>query len=396
MWNKIAAFMVVATGMCLILAPIDTEARGGGGGRGGGGRAGGGSRGGSYKGGHTMNRTPTMSRAARTPSDSRGRQQAARQTPARTTPARPATRPAMAQNRGTVSRPGSPSMQRTSAANRAELRNQVNRYEANRPRDIANRPDFKQKAQNFSNNRPQQLAQNRQLSDRASQRLKQVQPNSKDWFNRNFFDRHNLDNDYGRLGNNWWRPVGWAALADWGGWGWGTPYYYDDGGYAYPVSSSDYSYDNYPSSSSTNTTPAAPAPTDTVVQQPPTTAPSLNPLQSSEIAANEEEGDWMPLGVFAVSNNANTAAQSNRFIQLAISRSGEIAGVLYNSATDSAQDLAGILNKETQMAYWSFDNKPGAPVASTGIYNLTQDQTPITVRFSDGAEQTWTLVRLKQ
>jgi hypothetical protein len=109
------------------------------------------------------------------------------------------------------------------------------------------------------------------------------------------------------------------------------------------------------------------------------------------------DADWLPLGVFAVAKDPNVAAQTNRFLQLAINRDGHIEGVLYNTTTDVAQDLTGTLNKETQKAYWSLANRPGAPVASTGIFNLTEDQTPINVHFSsDGTDQTWTLVRLQQ
>src|SRR5262249_3971873 len=108
------------------------------------------------------------------------------------------------------------------------------------------------------------------------------------------------------------------------------------------------------------------------------------------------EGDWLPLGVFAVGRDADAAAQTNRFVQLAINRSGEIAGVLYNSSTDQARDLVGKVDTNSQKAYWSLSNQTDSPIASTGIFNLTEDQTPINVHFSDGSDQTWTLVRLKQ
>jgi hypothetical protein len=257
------------------------------------------------------------------------------------------------------------------------LRDQVNRHAQNRPAQNVDRQALGQKAQNFSSNRGNQIAQNRQLSQNVSQRLQQSRPDSKQWFDRNFFDRHNLGGNYLGTGADLWRPAAWATLANWGDWRWSTPYYYDAGGYAYPLTTAESS-------------PAYPYSTTTTQSQ----TVQMQPAQTPETAA-AGGGDWLPLGVFAIIGDPNAAAQANHFIQLAVSRSGEIDGVLYNSLTDAAQDLIGTVNTATQMAYWSLDNQPGAPVASTGIYNLTEDQTPINVHFADGSDQTWTLVRLQ-
>ncbi|MBA3814994.1 MAG: hypothetical protein H0X29_00420 [Parachlamydiaceae bacterium] len=202
-----------------------------------------------------------------------------------------------------------------------------------------------------------------------SERLQQSQPNSSHWFDRNFFDSHNIDFNVG-TGANLWRPAAWATVASWGNWNWPAPYYYDGEGYSYPLAASTYTY---PSISTTT----------------PSQAVSSRVITSSE-------ADWLPLGIFALANNAIDAAQSNRIIQLAINRSGEIAGVYYNSATDAAKDITGKVDPNNQEAYWSLDNQANFPIASTGIYNLTEDQTPITVYFTDGSVQTWTLVRLQQ
>lgn len=384
MWNRIAALMIIVITSSLLFIPIEVEARGGGrggggrggggGGRGGGGRAGGGARGGgNYRGGHTMNRTPTMSRASNRPAASQARQQNQ-------------TRPSVSQGRGQQARqtvqqrPSRQTVQqRPSAANRTELRNQVNKYAQSRPVQNIDRQTLAQKTQDFSSKRSSQIAQNRQLSDKVSQRLQHTHSDLDHWFDRNFFDRHDIDLGYVGTGANWWRPAAWGTLAAWGAWNWSTPYYYDyTEGYAYPVTTAEPSYDY---SYSTTTTPPQPVQTQ--------------PAQSAQ-ATESTGGDWLPLGVFAVANNADAAAQTNRFIQLAINRSGEIAGVLYNSSTDAAYDLTGMVDPNSQMAYWSMADRTDSPIASAGIYNLTEDQTPINVRFADGSNQTWTLVRLQQ
>jgi hypothetical protein len=364
MLNRIAALMVLVTAAGLLLSPIEIEGRGGGGrGGGGGSRGGGGARGGAsgargggaYRGGQTINRTPTMSRASSKPAVSRPQQRAV-------------TRPSTSQGRPQQAR--QTLQQRPSVANRAEGSNQISRYAQSRPVQNTDRQVLAQKAQNFSNARGNQITQNRQFSDRASQRLQQSLPNSNQWFDRNFFDHHNLDLDYMRTGANWWKPAAWATLASWGDWGWSTPYYYDDGGNAYSLTSPEfYAY-----------------PSDKI---------NTSTVQSTQ-TVETTGGDWLPLGVFAVASNLSVLAQTNHFIQLAINRSGEIAGVLYNSLTDTAQDLTGMVDKNSQMAYWLMANRTNAPISSTGVYNLTEDQTPINVHFSDGTDQTWILVRLQQ
>lgn len=362
--------MITITASTLLLTPSEVDARGGGRGGGGGGRGGGGGGGrvgggggrvgggggGAYRGGNAMNRTPSMSRATNRSSVSQVRQQ------------------------GQVrsSQPRQALQQRPSAANASDLRSQVNQYAQNRPGQgqAFDRQDVAQRAQNFSSQRSGQLTQNRQLSDGLSQRLQQAHPDSANWFDRNFFDRHNVNVDYVGTGANWWRPAAWASLAAWGGWHWAEPYYYDDEGYGYPIPTNDYYYD--PSSTYT---------TQDQYAQP-------QAVQSTQdVAAG---GDWLPLGVFAVASSAEAAAQTNRFMQLAINRKGEIAGVLYNSTTDVAQDLTGMVDPDTQKAFWAMSNKPDSPIASTGLYNLTEDQTPINVHFTDGTDQTWTMVRLQQ
>lgn len=330
MWKRITALMILVMTTSLLVTPMDAEARGGRGG--GGGRSAGGSRGGgAYSGGRTMNRTPTMSRASNR--TTQGKAQQARQT----------------------------IQQRPTASNRSELRQQVNRYAQNRPSQPIARQPLSQRAQDFSKTRGSQIAQNRQLSDQVSQRLRQTRPNH-DWFDRNFFDRHNIDAAYVNSRLNWWRPAAWATLASWGAWQWSTPNYYE-GGYAYPITPEETTYTYTP--------------------------------EQSQVNANVSE-EWLPLGVFAVANNSSAAAETNRFLQLAINRQGEIAGVLYNSTTDAAQDLIGMVEPESQIVYWSLANRTDSPIASTGIYNLMGDKSSINVHFADGSDQTWILVRLQQ
>lgn len=360
MWNKIAALSVLLVLTSLLLTPFEAEGRrggGGGGSRGGGSRGGGGRSGVSrhdkaYRGGNTMNRTPTMSRATPARTSSRvGKQQVQ--------PRQNIARDRAPQSRQTV-------QQRPSSANKSELRNQVNRYASQN----SNRQTVpNQSRQNFTNRRANQLTQNRQVSDRVSRNL-QARPDYNNMFNRDFFNRHDIDVGYVGNGANLWRPAAWATVASWGAWNWATPYYYDDDGYAYPLTANEYA---------TNTT----------------TTTQSQPVENDRTIVSTSE-EWIPLGVFALANNANEASQTDQFMQLSMNRTGEIAGVLYNSTTDQAQDLVGTVDNNSQKAYWSLADQKDSPIASTGIYNLTEDETSIQVHFPNGSNQTKTLVRLQQ
>jgi len=102
----------------------------------------------------------------------------------------------------------------------------------------------------------------------------------------------------------------------------------------------------------------------------------------------------MPLGVFAVTTKEEETEPS-MYMQLAVSKDGIISGTYYNSATDSGQPIQGAVDPETQRAAWTIgDNK--TTVVETGVYNLTQDETPILVHFGTDRTQQWFMARLEE
>jgi hypothetical protein len=120
---------------------------------------------------------------------------------------------------------------------------------------------------------------------------------------------------------------------------------------------------------------------------------SYTPVQPT---SSEQGDDWMSLGVFAAGKDAESAGYTNLFFELALNRNGDIAGTFFNSGADQTYLLEGDVDQSTQEAAWTLDNVAGSPIMSTGLYNLTQDVAPLRVRFSNGEEQYWTLVRLQQ
>jgi hypothetical protein len=83
------------------------------------------------------------------------------------------------------------------------------------------------------------------------------------------------------------------------------------------------------------------------------------------------------------------------FLQLAVSKEGVIGGTYQNTDTDSAENVEGMVEKASQRAVWTIgDNKD--TVFETGIYNLTEDETPVLVHFGPEQTQQWLLVRLEE
>lgn len=194
----------------------------------------------------------------------------------------------------------------------------------------------------------------RDLRDRVQRR----RLDSKHWFRDDFYNKHHRYG-YHRRHANWWRPARWNHVALWLPWGWGYPIYYDQT--LAPIVLNNY----------------------TVVGVDIT--PDVTPVE-----------EWMPLGIFALGNTEEDTAYSNLFIQLAVSKSGNLSGTLYNAAIDQTYPLSGSVDSETQLASWSVTDDPNSIVMITGLYNLTQDATAVQLYFSEGTNQTWALVRFQE
>lgn len=358
------------------------EAARGGGGRGGGGRAGGARAGG----GGNFARTPSMSRAVPQQKVSKPTQTPVRQNvskPTQTPVRQNVSRPTQTQVRQNVQRAGG---QNVGQRNGAATRHEVQQILQQSPQRQQVRPT--QQSQLSKSNLAQLQDKSRTTAGRVANQVRNNHADSGNWFNGDFNGRHNLSPAYPLAGAALWNAARWGDVSGWLGWGGTYPYYYND--------SSDYGY--YPSDyGTTGTSPQMVSTTNQAFQAQPI-EPTTEDLQSSYgdqgIAAIQ--GDWMPLGVFAAGKNAQQAAYSNMIVQLAVSRSGEIAGTYYNAATDQAHPLDGVIVQQTQQAAWKMSDKSDSPLVTTGVYNLTQDVVPIQVHFTNNTIQDWTLVRLNQ
>lgn len=169
----------------------------------------------------------------------------------------------------------------------------------------------------------------------------------------------------------------WGAVTGWVGYGWSEPTSYSYGENVYYSGDQVYYGDQ---------------PVATAVEY----AQQAEVIAASVPETKAGSGDWMPLGVFALTQDGQaTGAEPTLFMQLAISKQGMIAGTLKNMATNQVQTLEGMADKNSQRVVWVVAGQK-RPIIETGISNLTQDAAPALIHFADGQTQQWLLVRLPE
>ena len=114
-------------------------------------------------------------------------------------------------------------------------------------------------------------------------------------------------------------------------------------------------------------------------------------VETTESDTTEE--DWLPLGVFALIKEAGQT-QTDKVLQLAVNKEGQIRGNLQDSLTDKVTQLTGSVDKKTQRVAIKMDGNDSL-VLETGLYNLTNDEVPALVHFDAQQQQAVTLIRLK-
>ena len=174
------------------------------------------------------------------------------------------------------------------------------------------------------------------------------------------------------------RPATWAACGTWfAAWNWSQPNNYDYGNTVVYRDNNVYIGDKQYATA------------EVYYDQAETIA------QSIPAETDTEKIEWMPLGVFAVTEESVT--DSGRLLQLAVSKEGILAGTFYNETTDSGRPVEGMVDSKSQRASWMFsDGKNTDLVMETGIYNLTQDEATMLVHFGPEKTQNWLLIRLPE
>jgi len=194
---------------------------------------------------------------------------------------------------------------------------------------------------------------------------------------------------YGGGLGNWWGYSPWQGSQPYGYWygnpGWnsfssnyGQPYYYDYG----PGGNVVYQGNQV----LVNDQPVATA-TDYAQS-----AADLATVTQDQMQADH---DWVPLGTFSV---ATSIEDKNpvRVAQLAYdNKQGLISGTIFNSKSNNLYTLQGKVDKETQRTAFTIGNDPNT-VFETGLYNLTQNATPVLLHQGAATTQTWLFARLPE
>ena len=124
-----------------------------------------------------------------------------------------------------------------------------------------------------------------------------------------------------------------------------------------------------------------------------TTTRQPTSLRRAAQADAPADGQWLPLGVFALTKPDQT--KSDVTIQLAINKQGVIRGNSDDTVSGKTELIQGSLNKKTQrIAFTVGDNK--STVVETGLYNLTKDEAPALIHFGKDRTEQWLLVRLSK
>ena len=173
--------------------------------------------------------------------------------------------------------------------------------------------------------------------------------------------------------NNAWRAATWNSVGAWMDYPQTAPVYYDYG--------NNVTYEDdrvYVNGEDAGTT-----------EQYSKQASAL--AQSGAAAEAPSDGEWLPLGVFALAK----ANQENSIvtIQLAVNKQGVIRGNDTDTKTEKTMVIQGAVDKQTQrVAFTVGGNKSN--LIETGLYNLTKDEAPALVHVGNDKTAQYLLVHL--
>ncbi len=116
-------------------------------------------------------------------------------------------------------------------------------------------------------------------------------------------------------------------------------------------------------------------------------------LHLADNGQNTTDEQWLPLGVFAVVAEGQTA--TDKLVQLAVNKDGVIRGNYQDLLSDKITPIIGSVDKETQRVAMKIEGN-NLLVAETGLYNLTNDEVPVLLQFGPDQQENRTLIRLNE
>jgi hypothetical protein len=125
-------------------------------------------------------------------------------------------------------------------------------------------------------------------------------------------------------------------------------------------------------------------------QQATTAAPATPP--SAEVQA-KVVADWMPLGIYALSEEKSTA-EPTQYVQLVLSKSGALGGTFHDLTADTSTPIQGAVDPRSQRAAWKVGDTN--QVMETGLYNLTQSETPVLIHSGTAQTKQMVMARIEE
>lgn len=177
----------------------------------------------------------------------------------------------------------------------------------------------------------------------------------------------------------WWGWSPWRHVTVWfAPWGWATPVYYDygPGGNVVYQDNRIYVQDQEVGTAEEYAQSAA-----ALAQA----APPADPNQP-------QNADWLPLGTFSLSKNDQP--QLSQILQLAVNKEGVVSGTLYDAQAKTSLPVQGSVDKTTQRVAITLGEGTDR-VLETGIYNLTQNETPVLIHSGTNKADSYLLIRLQ-
>lgn len=200
----------------------------------------------------------------------------------------------------------------------------------------------------------------------------------RDWYRHAWW--HHQPTWHNQSWQHWWHHTTVNEIGAWSaGWGVGAPVYYDYGPGGNVVYRNDQVYVNG-------------AAVGTAASYADSAIALANASPGTD-ATSDQAGDWLPLGTFAVLRNGS-GTEPSLTMQLALSKSGSISGVLFDLPNDTSTPVHGSLDRATQRVAFDLGAKSGQ-VAETGLYNLAKDSVALLVHKGNEKPQTYTLVRFQ-
>lgn len=121
-----------------------------------------------------------------------------------------------------------------------------------------------------------------------------------------------------------------------------------------------------------------------------TTTTAATGVAAPQAVAPPADAEWLPLGVFAA--GPKSAGDPHVYLQLAVSKQGEMKGNYYDAVSDATQPIAGSIDKASRRATWTVGK--GATFETT-LDALLKTPSDATVK-SGSIKQVWQLTQVEK